>query len=81
MDKDKKLEFYELFVFLLATLTHADGYDIKEIQEALGNVCEFFNISKCLTEFYKSVSYEKAGHGEIFVGYDIGGDAKYIRKW
>ncbi len=78
MDKGKKLEFYELFEKLLAALNRPDGFDIDEIQTALGAVCDFFHISKGITEFYKSVSYEKAGRGEIFVGYDNGKGGKEI---
>lgn len=81
MDKDKKLEFYELFENLLAALNSSDGHFISEIQYAMGCICEFFNISKGITEFYKSVSYEKAGRGEVFVGYDNGkGGRKVVSR-
>ena len=78
MDKDKKLEFYELFEKLLGTLTHLNGYNIEEIQEAISHLCEFFNISRGVTEFYKNISYEKAGKGEVFVAYDNGKGGKEV---
>ncbi len=78
MDKDKKIKFYELFEKLLGALTHLNGYDIEEIQEALSPLCEFFNISKGVTEFYKNISYEKTGRGDIFVAYDNGKGGKEI---
>ncbi|SHM23073.1 putative bifunctional diguanylate cyclase/phosphodiesterase [Ruminococcus flavefaciens] len=72
MGNEKLLEYYSLFDKLLISMTNLEGFDLELIKKALAELCEFFKISKGITEFYQSPSNEKIHRGDIFVGYDNG---------
>ena len=72
MENKILMEYYISLEKFLSAMVSFDGDDTTEINAALADLCKFFFISKGVTEFYKSVSHEKAGKGDIFVGYDDG---------
>jgi len=72
MGNEELLEYYRLFDVLLYTMTDVERFDIEAIKNALADICNFFQISKGITEFYQNTSSERAHKGDVLVGYDNG---------
>lgn len=79
---DKKAEtYYLVFEKLIDSMTNAAKFDRAEFVAILKEICELFHISKGVTEFYTSLSQEKAGQGEILIDHDNGrGDKVVVQR-
>ena len=72
MESEKLIRYYEHFEKLIAAMTDTDVFTVDKINESLAELCKLFQVSKGVTEFYKSAAHEKTGRGENFVCYDSG---------
>ena len=72
MTDEKKEKFYILLEKMLSAMTNVDYFDIKAVKCALADICRYFDACKAVSEFYMSITNEKAGRGEIRIGYDDG---------
>ncbi|MCR5212231.1 MAG: GGDEF domain-containing phosphodiesterase [Lachnospiraceae bacterium] len=72
MNDDRRLEFLKLFEKLISIMTFPDRFVREEFVEALRALSIFFRLSKGVTEFFRSISDEKSGVGEILTDYDEG---------
>ena len=66
---DKFTEFLERLIRLTHTV---DDFDHDAYVQLIAEICEYYGICKGVTEFYPSLSMERAGQGEIFCDYDNG---------
>ncbi len=81
MDKNKTETYYILFEKMINSMTSGVKFDRREFVEILDEICNLFHISKGVTEFYTSLSKEKAGQGEILIDRDNGrGDKVVVRR-
>ena len=72
MDREKEMRFNELLLKLLDTLASMEGFNRETIRQCTIDFCQLFNLSRGTTEFYRSLSHEKRGKGEVFTDYDTG---------
>ena len=81
MDNNTLLDYYiQLERFLNALVSYGNN-DLSEIKETLAELCKYFDVSKGVTKFYKSVVHEKSGIGEEIVCYDDGTEGvEFIKK-
>ena len=78
---DRKTEdFSVLFEDLISSITDPENFDRNRIEQIVANICEKFRIARSTAEFYKSVTHEKRGDGEIITGYDNGQGQKIVHK-
>ncbi|MBR1772033.1 MAG: EAL domain-containing protein [Lachnospiraceae bacterium] len=78
---EKTLIYYQLFEKLINAMTSGAKFNRQEFVDILSEICELFHIAKGVTEFYTSLSQEKAGQGEILIDYDNGrGDKVVVRR-
>jgi diguanylate cyclase (GGDEF)-like protein len=59
-------------------MTQPTEFDREEFVGILGDICKLFHLSKGVTEFYRSLSAEKNGDGEILIDYDNGHGDKVV---
>ena len=78
MDNDKLNIYYRELEKLITAMVDTEGLDLDRINNALAGLCKLFRVSKGVTEFYKSLSHEKSGRGEVFVCYDSGEGGKEV---
>ena len=72
MTNERIFEFYKLFEELIRSMTRGSTYDEDEILANVEKLAVFFRLTKATSEFYRTVADEKAGKGDIKVGYDNG---------
>lgn len=72
MTNERTFEFYKLFEELIRSMTRGSTYDEDEILANVEKLAVFFRLTKATSEFYHTVADEKAGRGDIKVGYDNG---------
>ncbi|MCR4639422.1 GGDEF domain-containing phosphodiesterase [Ruminococcus sp.] len=72
MTNERTFEFYKLFEELIRSMTRGSTYDEEEILANVKKVSVFFRLTRATSEFYRTVPDEKAGIGEIKIGYDSG---------
>lgn len=72
MTNERTFEFYKLFEELIRSMTRGSTYDEAEILANVEKLAVFFRLTKATSEFYHTVADEKAGRGDIKVGYDNG---------
>ncbi|MBP5332441.1 MAG: GGDEF domain-containing protein [Lachnospiraceae bacterium] len=72
MDRSQKAQFDETFQNLMALLTDPENFRREDLTAYVAVFCEMFHIAKGVTEFYRSLSAEKDGQGEVFSEYDNG---------
>lgn len=72
MTNERTFEFYKLFEELIRSMTRGNTYDEDEILANVEKLAVFFRLTKATSEFYRTVADEKAGRGDIKVGYDNG---------
>ncbi|SFW24171.1 putative bifunctional diguanylate cyclase/phosphodiesterase [Ruminococcus flavefaciens] len=72
MTNERTFEFYKLFEELIRSMTRGSTYDEDEILANVEKLAVFFRLTKATSEFYRTVADEKAGKGDIKVGYDNG---------
>lgn len=72
MTNERTFEFYKLFEELIRSMTRVSTYDEDEILANVEKLAVFFRLTKATSEFYRTVADEKAGKGDIKVGYDNG---------
>ncbi len=70
--------FSEIFEQIIALMTDSERYDRELLLQKVAEMAEYFNISKAVTEFYRSPMHEKTGKGDVIVGYDNGKGDKLI---
>lgn len=78
--KRDPISFALMFEEFVGLMTDPDGMNKEFFGVKLREMCEFFNISKGVTEFYRSLLHEKTGKGEVYIGYDNGRGNKLIHK-
>lgn len=78
MDEVKRAAYTVLFEKMINSMTDPDNFDRDEFVGILNEICELFHVAKGVTEFYKSLSDEKDGRGEILIDYDNGRGEKVI---
>lgn len=74
----KREEYYDLFERLIDSMTRPSEFDREEFVSILADICELFHLSKGVTEFYRSLSAEKEGDGEVLIDYDNGHGDKVV---
>jgi len=72
MTNERTFEFYKLFEELIRSMTRGSTYDEAEILANVEKLAVFFRLTKATSEFYHTVADEKAGRGDVKVGYDNG---------
>ena len=72
MDDSEKLEFLRLYENMINKMTFPDHFVREEFVEALRELSIFFRLSKGVTEFFRNLSDEKAGVGNVIIDYDEG---------
>lgn len=78
MTNERVLEFYKLFEELISSMT-SDDYDEEKIIANVSRLAVFFGLTKATSEFYRTVTDEKLGNGNIKVGYDSGKNGEVYR--
>lgn len=78
MDEIKRAAYTVLFEKMINSMTDPENFDRDEFVGILNEICELFHVAKGVTEFYKSLSDEKDGRGEILIDYDNGRGEKVI---
>lgn len=78
MDEVKRAAYTVLFEKMINSMTDPENFDRDEFVGILNEICELFHVAKGVTEFYKSLSDEKDGRGEILIDYDNGRGEKVI---
>lgn len=78
MDEIKRAAYTVLFEKMINSMTDPENFDRDEFVGILNEICELFHVAKGVTEFYKSLSDEKDGRGEILIDYDKGRGEKVI---
>ena len=72
MQEIRKEEFAPLFEELISEVTNPEQKGKAAVRKLVREMCEYFHITKAVTEFYKSLIHEKRGDGEVIIGYDNG---------
>ena len=72
MENNKDALFNETFRKMINSMTDPENYNREEFVGYLVTFCELFHIAKGVTEFYRSLSAEKDGQGEVLCDYDNG---------
>ncbi|MBQ6134510.1 MAG: EAL domain-containing protein [Lachnospiraceae bacterium] len=72
MDDKRKLEYLRLFENMISKMTFPDHFVREEFIDALRELSIFFRLSKGVTEYFRSVSDEKTGVGDVIIDYDEG---------
>lgn len=72
MDRERNEKYSILFERIIDAMTDMNNFDREEFIAVLHEICAFFDISKGVTEFYSSLSAEKAGQGDILIDHDDG---------
>ena len=72
MDQARIETYNILFARMIDAMTDMNNFDREEFVGLLHEICEFFDLSKGVTEFYNSLSAERAGNGEILIDHDDG---------
>lgn len=81
MDKEKRDKYYILLERLTDYINDMNGFDHAGYKTVIEEICELFHISKGSTEFYRSLSDERLGNGDIMCDFDNGkGDIAVIEK-
>lgn len=65
-------QYFSVFERLIDSMTNPRKFVRSEFIGILTEICHLFDLTKGVTEFYMSLSAEKAGDGEIMVDYDDG---------
>ncbi|MCR4780435.1 MAG: bifunctional diguanylate cyclase/phosphodiesterase [Ruminiclostridium sp.] len=78
MDNAKTEAYFSLFERLIDSMTAPDRFVREEFIGILSEICELFHIAKGVTEFYRSISAERTGDGEVLVDYDNGRGEKVV---
>ena len=78
MDKKREETYYRLLEKMTDTMTDPENFKRENFVGVLSEIAKLFRISKGVTEFYKTVSQEKTGDGEIMVDHDNGKSGKVI---
>jgi diguanylate cyclase (GGDEF)-like protein len=72
MEPERNEKYNILFERMTDAMTDPNNFDREEFVGILSDICEFFDLAKGVTEFYNSLSAERAGKGEILIDYDNG---------
>ena len=80
MDMDREQQFLLLFEKYIGYMVRPDHFDRESFVAVLKELCEFFHLSKGLTEFYKNRMYEATGDGEILADYDNGNIGEVVLR-
>ena len=72
MDDARRLEFLRLFENMISKMTFPDRFVREEFIATLKDLARFFRLSKGVTEYFRSISDERAGVGEILADFDEG---------
>ena len=72
MLSERDEHFYLLMEKLVRAMTGTDCFDKYAILRAVGELCKEFNVSKAVSEFYQSITFEKQNKGETIIGYEDG---------
>ena len=72
MNQEKKLEYYKIMERLTDMMNQPEGFDREAFVACLNEFCDFFNISKGVTEFYQNIKFEDEGKGEVLIDRDTG---------
>ncbi|MCR4763695.1 MAG: GGDEF domain-containing phosphodiesterase [Lachnospiraceae bacterium] len=81
MDSSREKIYHELFERMVNTMTDPEHFERSVLVGILEEICVLFNISKGKTEFYRNLTDEKEGNGEVLVDHDDGrGEQVAIRR-
>ena len=78
MDDKRTAKYQDLLKRMVGSMTEFDKFSREKFVGILFEICELFNLSKGVTEFYESLSAEKEGKGEILIDYDNGKGEKPV---
>lgn len=78
MDKEREKRYFELFEQMINHITDPANFNREHFVGVLVDIAKLFRLSKGVTEFYKTVSQEKLGDGEVLVDFDTGQDGRII---
>ena len=59
-------------------MTDPENFNREYFVSILTDIANFFRLSKGVTEFYKTLSQEKIGDGEVLIDFDTGKDGKPV---
>ncbi len=80
LNSGPKDNFPEMFVELIDSMVDYANFSRERLVTNLCQMARFFNLSKVVTEFYKSITDEKDGKGEILCDYNEGPADKVVMK-
>ena len=63
---------------MVDTMNDPENFDREHFVSILTDVSNFFRLSKGVTEFYKTISQEKIGDGEVLIDFDNGKEGKPV---
>ncbi|MCR5684412.1 MAG: GGDEF domain-containing phosphodiesterase [Lachnospiraceae bacterium] len=72
MDKASESRYLKLFEQMVDMLNDPEHFNREALRGLLAELCEIFHVAKGVTEFYKSLSDERAGNGECLCDFDNG---------
>ena len=78
MDNNRTAKYNSILRRMTQSVTDFENFDRKSFVDILFEICEFYDLSKGVTEFYENLSAEKAGKGEILIDYDNGKGEKPV---
>ncbi|MBP5331681.1 MAG: EAL domain-containing protein [Lachnospiraceae bacterium] len=78
MDKKRTETYFQLLEQMVDTMNDPENFDREHFVSILTDVSNFFRLSKGVTEFYKTISQEKIGDGEVLIDFDNGKEGKPV---
>ncbi len=72
MERESKEQFQKFFIEMVSQMTDPEHFVREELIKILIGICDLLRVEKCVTEFYQSVTAEKAGQGEILCDRNTG---------
>ncbi|WP_295078051.1 bifunctional diguanylate cyclase/phosphodiesterase [Ruminococcus sp.] len=78
MLNERDEHFHLLMEKLVRAMTGTDRIDKYAVLRAVAEFCKEFHISRAVSEFYQSITFEKQNKGETIIGYDDGNSGDVI---
>ncbi|MCR5332012.1 MAG: GGDEF domain-containing phosphodiesterase [Lachnospiraceae bacterium] len=78
MDRQRTDRYYQLLEQMVDAMNDPENFNRDHFIEILTDIAKFFRLSKGVTEFYKTISQEKIGDGEVLIDFDDGSEGRPI---
>lgn len=80
MLENENMRYYILLDKLLRTVMDINGAKPEKVRECIAEFCKLFRIEKGVTCFFRNAALERAGKGEVLIGYDSGEECVEVKN-